>query len=112
MSDDIVERLRLGTQDPHNGYYQDMADAADEIERLRAANEDLDAACSLRLTEIERLREYVEWLMANVPVVVNDGFSSKVIMPIENNGMYGDVIYEFKEVRWHGPPPQPEDDVV
>lgn len=32
---DIVERLRLGTQDPDNDYYQDMADAADEIERLR-----------------------------------------------------------------------------
>lgn len=32
--DEIVRRLRLGAEDPHNGYYGDMMHAADLIESM------------------------------------------------------------------------------
>ena len=66
MTDDIVEELRnsdgfkvFRAGDGHNAIAADtdlMGRAADEIERLRAANEDLDMVASLREQEIERLR--------------------------------------------------------
>ena len=41
------------------------AEAADEIERLRAANEDLDRVADLRLNEIERLRAALQESVAD-----------------------------------------------
>jgi dephospho-CoA kinase len=54
---DIVETLRKGEAKSVDGWWFVMAEAANEIERLRAENEKLHREAAIRIDQIEREQE-------------------------------------------------------